>query len=341
MTNLPHAGLLVGVPPSALGRTLERAAVVERYLKIRRPRTEDADAHAEELGIKRRYFYKLVRIFEERRAAPVDLDKVYSKKRVDPRVEQVISEVIADLGLHASSEKIHVEAKARCASQKLPPPSGTAVRERLAARRKAAPASDTKGLIADHCALMLPVLNNEGEVHAAVLSAIIHGPTGRILGHHIDIGPPRASALASALLDALATPKGRDNQAAEPLDLQFQRDTDPDWDRLQRALMLASIRTQTSLATPRSAGKALMRVLGTRLGRIYLSPRFTNTRRTNFRYGGLPISLEFARATVRTFVEQRNASLDKVSFRDLLPPNTAAPLKEALLMIATEERSGD
>ena len=334
MSQFALSDQVVGAPGTTLGRTLERAAVVNRYLKIRRPTTEDADAHAEELGVKRRYFYKLVRIFEERRATPVDVEEVYSKKRVDPRVDKVISDVIADLGLDASLEQVHIEARTRCAKRKLPPPSGTAVRERLGAIRKATPACNTRGVVADHCALLLPVLDHEGKAQIAVLSAVIHGPTGRVLGHHLDVGAPGASALAGAILDALAAPRGRDNHAAEPLDFQLQRGTGSGWDRLQNAIMLANTRTQTSLATPRSAGKALMRVFGTRLGRIHLKPRLTNVGRTQFPGYCTPVHLEGARATVRALVEQHNSALSsRLSLRDLLPPNTAAPLKEAMAQI--------
>lgn len=312
MGKLTYEEQLAGIPPHLWKRTLERAAVIDRYLHIPRPSTAEADAFAEKLGISRRFFYKLVRIFEERRAAPVPPIKAqYSSGRIEQPSERVITTVIADLGVDARLSDIVNETQLRCNHLQIPMPSGSAIRMRFNAARLINPSSkDLATIVIDHCGLLLPIEDQEA-TRTAVITTVIHPGTGLIFGHYVDVHPPGPAAVRKALMDAL-TPHGSSKRGSrEKVEIAYERNDQPGWDSLERAISSAGIKAHASKATPRSAGRTLMRIVGTRLGRIYLAPRSTFTPKSSFRGGGPPVSLDQARATIREIVEQRNIALNK------------------------------
>lgn len=318
-----------GATPRNWAKTLERLRVVNEYLKIKKPRTADAARCAHQLGIKQSYFYKLVRTFKEGHPVPVD-GRAQMSGRIGPAAETVIADVITDFGPDAKLSQIIEEGRRRCIENNIPPPSTNAFRARFAAARVSSPTSlDMPELVADHSGLLLPIQEEDGTVSAAVVTVLVHTPSGRILGHHLNVTPPGADDIAGAIADALKAPKASPGRSYRSLELQLNRDDNPAWETLLVSLTEAGIRTIVGKTTPRSAGRVIMRTLGTRLGRIDLAPRSTFVTRPTSPNSGPPVSLEQARSTVRQIIEERDASLEgaALSLRNLISKSAASSLE--------------
>ncbi|PWG01990.1 hypothetical protein [Sphingosinicella humi] len=326
---------LVGVPPHLWPQTLERAAIIAKYLKIANPTVADVDEHARKLGIRRRYFYVLVRIFRERRAArTIDIDKQYKRAVIDPEASATVEEVIAELGPDAKLAHVKEEVQRRCRDRGITLPSSTTIRTRLNAARVVNPGTNfLPDLIVDHCGLKLQATDPNGVVETAVLTALIHTPTGRVMGHYLGLGSPGATAMISAINNALSQPAGAGCRARLPVELRFHAGQEPIWDTIIDALQQGGIKPLPREISDRSAGRSITRVLGLKLGRIPFAPRATFKAPQSVRGFGTAVSLDQVRLTVAEILDQRNASLpsnDVASLRDLLGRNAARQLEKSL-----------
>lgn len=336
---------LVGVPPHLWPQTLERAAVIAKYLKIANPTVADVDEHARQLGIRRRYFYVLVRIFRERQAArKMDVDKQYKRAAIDPEASATVAEVIAELGPDAKLAHVVEEVQRRCRDRGITLPSPTTIRTRLNAARVANPGTHSlPDLIVDHCGLKLQASDPSGLVDTAVLTALIYTPTGGILGHYLGLGAPGATAMINAIDNALSQPAGAGHRAPLPVELRFHPDQDPIWNAIIDALQQGGIKPLPRELSDRSSGRSITRALGLKLGRIPFAPRATFTAPKSVRGFGPPVPLDQARLTIAEILGQRNASLpsnDVTSLRDLLGKNAARQLEESLADLVEGELGG-
>jgi hypothetical protein len=299
---------LAALTPRQWSLTLERVHIIDRYLEIERPTAEDADAYAEILRIGRSNFYRLVRIFREQRQSCSAKTETRKRSMISSETEAVIQEVISELGAATGPARISREATRRCEERGISVPSLNATRTRLATARRAAPVTTTLPPLAlDHCGLRMNLRLDDGVTATAVISVLIHTPSGQLLGHYLTGNAPTAASAAHALLDALSSrpPRSKGQRSAPALLVEI--DEDSAWGPITEALVASGIQPLTRDMSERSPGQIMLRTLGMRLGKIALAPRKT------FHCGALPkapvVPIKDAEAILRELIQQHNAAI--------------------------------
>lgn len=326
------AAYLSRLPPSKWQAALERAGIVQEYLELERPSKHDAARFAERLGLQTRMFYGVVRAFKEARDGLPKLEPRADTGAVDPRAIQAIEEAIAELGPGAGESAVFALAERKCAQVGAAMPSITVVRTRVG-RRVANPDVASRirreaDLVLDASGLGVDILTPAGTIAPAILCALIHLPSGALLGHTAVAGKPSTADLVDTILIARGTGDG--SGVGRQLSLLVSSPIQQLPTSLLDQLSVAGIEYDPLGSERLRGGLALVASLGLRLGRIPLQPRRLGPRSSR----RMPLAtLGQLRSIIDRLVEERNASLETKppsGLNNLLGPERARRLADLL-----------
>lgn len=329
---------LAQMPPHLWSQALERMAIVDKYLRHETPTNAEAEACAAELQVGVRTFYRLVAAI---RAARTGKQSAPSQKGLQsplhPLTAGVLDAVIEELGPNARDSDILAICRIRCAAGKIPAPSLSAMRTRTGRppsrpdlRRRLCRDGD---LVLDACPLALDVKSPDHSVHPAMLTALIHMKTGRILGHYLGSGDPDRRAVVATLLDALSLPRPRGARPtkSDKLCLVVTGGLGRLDEPTQKALRSAQIHMDAAASQGLKAGAGLTAALGRKLGKIPISPlgRRVSADTTT------AVPLPKAQAVVAQLISARNDELqfDRLGGLQLLGDRRSASLRRAALQL--------
>lgn len=322
------AAYLSRLPPSKWQAALERAGIVQQYLALERPSKQDAARFAERLGLQTRMFYGVVRAFKDAGDGLPKVEHRADTDAVDQRAIQAIEEAMAELGPGAGESAVFSLAERKCEQVGATMPSITVVRTRVG-RRVANPDVASRirrdgDLVLDASGLGVDILTPAGGIAPAALCALIHLPSGALLGHTTVAGKPSMADLVDTILMARGTGDGASD--GRRLSLLVSSSIQQLPTTLLSQLSTAGIEYDPLGSERLRGGLALAASLGLRLGRIPLQPRRLGSRSTR----RMPLAaLGQLRSIVDTLVEERNAALDTnppSGLNDLLGPEHARHL---------------
>jgi len=196
---------LMDMPSHQWARAIERHRVFAEYCSIARPNAEDVERCGQKLGLKRRGFYRLLRIFKDqssdtyRRAVST---KAGSMLAAD--VERLIVAAIDQQGASARLSGVIEKVRALCTAANVTAPSVSAIRARFGRAPKAsklhAQIPVLNDWLLDSCVLRLSVQSSDGRIGAAKLTAVFDVRTGRVIAHQLTNADESPSELLSHLV---------------------------------------------------------------------------------------------------------------------------------------------
>jgi hypothetical protein len=330
---------LAELPPHLWAAALRRMEVVNRYLALERPTTEDADRSAAELDLVQRSFFRLAAAVRSLRAGgepKVSLQGQQSALQPDTRA--VLEATIADLGPGARDSEIFVECRRRCVVRGLKAPSWNAVRTRTG---KPLLNRDLKGrlrrnadLVLDACQLDLTIKGTKSEAVLAVFTALIHMDSGEVLGFHLGERQATDVAVAASFLDALDHPATLPSNRPKRPNLIISGAIKPCLAAVERLAASAKVRMDKEGSEGLRQGAALTNALGHKLGRVPFSPLGRAIARPE-----LAVTMHHARAVVGELLARRSRLIgleQSVSLRSLLGPSSARRMRDVALDILDE-----
>lgn len=299
---------LAGVAPKKLEQARRRAATIAAFAALKHPTRPLAQAYAARLGLKEAQFYNLVRVFREKGTIVRELSPERRKAApsIDARVDAVINAAIKRMGSDAPLSEVIAETFARCANKNLPRPSMRAIQTRLArARRTGGGSTSYPPLVLDRAPLELNVVG-PAALQAAWLTALIHAPSAKVLGHFVSAGEAGPREAALAIIDAIG-PDGSRGLPADTLDdaITLFRDLHPEWPLLASALTEAGLTVVGPVRERVRVGTAMLRLLGDRIGRIAMRPRLPAGQPS--KDGGDGVDLTTAQTAVRQVLAAHGA----------------------------------
>lgn len=260
---------------------------------------------AAEAGCTREQLYKLARRFRDTQSvaslAPFAPIKAKRKSRLDDEIVTLIDTAVAEALTadpltygSAIVERVAQAAEARG----LKPPSPAAVRRRLDAfrattvsgagvvppRRRNRPKEQPEhfgGVVTvDHTVLDIAVRAAGGSPTRPLATVVIDQWSRAILGADLSLGAPGADTVVRAMVHAQMTYSGADwppflrAVPGKPVRLACNLGLGPDWDALAAAMRNAEFILIGSRAQRLPRGDHAKRLLGPRLGKLALMPRY-------------------------------------------------------------------
>lgn len=264
------------IPLSRQAEVRRRVAILDDYIALERPTENDRQEAMQRLGVKRASFYRLVRAWKEQRD-PARLPGAIARKdgkgrgaKLDPRMEAIIRQAIANAGAASPPKVIEAEVGKLCDAAGLTHPSSAPVarlrREALfreGSQQK--PIIEEPSVVIESCAIDLPTLHDDREVLPVVTAAFLQ-PEGTIAGYAIDYTAPNAMTAVRMLLEII-DPEG-------PARTLVMRPPDtPLWNILSNAVTAAGVSSSDKLDLER--GTVFDRLAGSTLGGLPLAIRST------------------------------------------------------------------
>lgn len=292
--------LLADLPPKGWPDVVRKFAVLQTYASLEKPTLGDARAAAARLGLRERGFYHLVRVYEAS-GSPKDIrGKRGAPRQGDPRVDDIIVQVAAELGPAATGVAILKEVTSRCAREGLIPPSASMLLTRLDDPPKKPDVRRALGisvdLVLDVAPVPIPLLTEKGPTPSAHLGAFVDTGDGRIVAWLLTASQ-FADDDVSMLVDALPRPTEpfalRTSVGLPPLSIERRVDL------LGRGIAVFDD------GPPIRVGAALRAACGRYLGRI----RILEAAPPPGRSTGDGVSLEIAREVVGLLIARRNDAI--------------------------------
>lgn len=266
---------LRNVDPARRQEIIHKIGVIRRHLEIGEPTEADEDAGSRDLGVSRKKFREIVRSWTLN-PDPTTLPRASRRRRrmngmmtVRPEVSSFIGQAIAEMGIDASSLKIHKRVADLCMDAGLKTPSNATVYYRLMEARALQTEKGSDTIAVDHFAVSIAVDGANG-TQMPIASIVFQKPTGRVVAHYLSLDPPDHLRTAKILLSALKTEE--DHPMEVPL--LMGRPPEPEWDMLNGVLVGSGVEMGRDCGTLRP-GRLATRTFGTRLGNLNIRPRFT------------------------------------------------------------------
>lgn len=191
---------LESVPPTKWARDKVRSQVIRRYLEIKRPTMGQTAMFADELGLKRTEFRKLVhQEIAKSNGQPVSKGRA---KSLDPRVDAEVTRAICKLGSSTPRYQVHAVVCAACRKKDLPEPSFATVWRRLNEAGRKFDGLEEE-MVYDEVTLRVAVQSDKSDAMQPTLTAVVHLRTGRILGYHLSATASESCRRAAAIADAI------------------------------------------------------------------------------------------------------------------------------------------
>lgn len=257
---------LTEVDPARWPEIRRRVAILDQYVRMRRPDAVIRKQYADMLDISPPHLLLLARIWrKERSAAALPGAKakvrVAKPRRLPARAIELTREVISDFGPLSRLKDVAAEAGRRCAVEGHTPPSKSSISNMIIEARTSNAATDLEPeILIDECVLKIPVVSGDTLAMPRALLAVAL-PQRRIVGVDIAFDPAASTSLAKVMADIESASK----RWALSLPLRAPHRT-----RLECEIIGAARGTQ-------GTGKpTLAKVLGSRLGDIRIAHKFRN-----------------------------------------------------------------
>lgn len=332
-------GQLAALPPNQWAQFLKRFSVVDRYLRLLSPTSDDVDRSAAELMIGPRSFFRLAAAARQFRAgiSPPPSQKGFHS-HLHPRTQYVIEEVRLELGPAARDTEILAECRKRCGEIDIPAPSMSAIRTRTGKRPAivdlAGRLRREADLVLDSSTLDLVVSGHQGQIATAALTTLIHMESAQTLGFHVGAGVPDVSDVAMTVLHALSPEMREGTAPARTLELLITGNLH----KLQPVIDQFMGTGRMSVDVEQSQGlrpaAAITASLGRRIGRIPIAPR-----RRSKPDPKLAVPLEYAQTVVAELFRRRSQLLEpgsQIYLADVLGPRRTRTLRHAALQLLKE-----
>jgi hypothetical protein len=300
LSHVRFARIVADQPPQQWNNTRHRIEVVERYLANYRRSLADTEAAAAELGMNRRNFSALAAAYRAAQQIRTRSGRKPGRKKLPPRVQDIIDEVSAEIGAGASKAELLRAAAKRCEAEGLPIPTMsmiTTTRTKSPERPEVQRALNREcSYVLDAAPLGLSLRTSSGSARAR-LHAVIEAAHGQILAHVLDTGPIDDDRWAQ-LLDEAMIDRPRHGVVVATKGIEISTST------------LTAMRIHDLDFDDNSSGLApgdgLRAVFGQQIGKVRIrefdSPKHIGEDKA--------VQIEDARAVVALHVRRRNHSLD-------------------------------
>lgn len=292
--------------------------------------TGTAEEYAARLGMCRRQFFRLLNRLRMADADKLRAHPTQRRTKHSPTVIEHLDQVISYLGQDANPSNYLTEIEQRFSTAGLTLPSSTAALHRLsmARRHNLGPSSVVMpDIILDHCAMGVRVEAHGEDTHPAFLTAIVHGPSGSVLGHHVSLGEVRVEAYVAALCDGLARP-GLPSQVVM-ISAAVQKAAGH---RIMTLLRSAGIEADVFTTSKRTYAYSLSRNLTGSVGRIRLLPRYKSGTILPREVAGTGVRLSLLQQVVRMLLADWNLRRSgPYSIREILSHAAASNLEQQLI----------
>lgn len=305
---------LSAVDPARRVAIRRRIAELGVFLAVENPTADDEERSAGRLGMSTAAFRRLLRswILARNPAAlaggstPPRLPHRH-KQTIPAAVEALIADAIEGLGPQANALAVHRVVARRCTEEALKVPSKVTVHQRFVEARARSGGGQGEAMLAtDHVALQLQTVGARGTQYP-VLSVLLETASGHILAHTLSTDPPTAASTAGLLAKFL---DGAGGKGAEAVPLDIATPKARDWDAMLRTLKRGGVVVQKTRTRALRPGRHLTRILGDRLGRLFLRPGLTTRPADGHmrKLGGdsSALTIEEARAVVADIVARHN-----------------------------------
>jgi len=208
---------LTGVDPARWPEIRRRVAILDEYVRIKRPSREIRRSFAERIGLSGSQFMHLARawrITRDASAIPGARSRISKSKprRMPAKSVEVAQAVVDELGPLARRKDVLAEIAVRCQGEGTATPSDSSVANMMAAARAVmAGRVGTKAeILIDECTVRLPVAREGTVVQPRLLLAMVL-PERRIVATAVSFEPTATPPLAElmAALTAAATAGGQ------------------------------------------------------------------------------------------------------------------------------------
>lgn len=301
-------GDLSVAPTASWPAIMNRHQAVTDYLSIKKPTTSDVDKFANDVGLSRRMFYRLIDDRKQRLAKHSSANPFIARGRpISLEHEAIIADALAHWGPGALTRDVYAEVLEICAERGIPAPSHYAVTSRVRTLREHDEIHTRLGhrfdWILDTSQLDFAVIEADGNSGTAYLLALIDARSGETLAHQVHADKPRSLAIANLMLAQLAQ---LHLCRLERVSLAVTAILWPEVSILDPLLRQYAIEAAECAPKTIRSGEALMFVYGRTIGSISLRPR---PRRPSLGAVQPAIEMALAEAVVGSLVSKRNAEL--------------------------------